>query len=263
VYFTTILRFLPGISLSLIAVLGPHEAHAQYDPVSIGNWQLSSNITYVGGLVLQEQQGQQGSDDSGGQPTKRQPVVSYPGAVPAASAKVALTYTPSLSRRNANIQNFVAANRAVNPALGAELERVFAANDIIATMGREIDVYGLRIDNIADAFTVYWITSWEIAHGLGRSETNKATVLRVKEQVEHMMRSSRGFAAATEAERQEMSETWFLQAALLSPLPQLAADEPSLAKLIANNVRKTALASGLDLDAMTLTEQGFVPVKRR
>ncbi len=252
--------FTYSLSLALVGFFPFNSANAQYDPVSVGNWQLSSNITYVGGLVMQGQQS--GSNVVQGKPSPS-PTPSINGNIPAKSADVFLTYKPSLSRRATNISNFISANRRVNPALGAELERVFAANDVMADLSKGLAVYGLKIDNVADSFTAYWINAWEAAHTVGVSNTNKSIAMRVKSQVEKMMRTSPNFVLATEAQRQEMSETWLIQAALLAPLGKMAADDPALAKVITRNVRKSALASGLDLDAMTLTEDGFVPAKSR
>jgi hypothetical protein len=254
------MRVIIALGLSMSVGLAIQPAVAQYDPVSVGNWQLSSTITYVGGLVIQDQQRVNGS-------VKRdvnwQPQAQSGNNAQTKTANVILSYKPSLSRRRANINNFIAANRRVNPALGAELEQVFATNDVMTELSKELAVYGLRIDNVADAFTVYWINAWEAANGLGKSKTDKAIALNVKRQVEQLMRQSPRFVAATEAQRQEMSETWLIQAALLAPLGKMAADDSSLAKVIAKNIRKSALASGLDLDAMTLTKDGFVPAKPR
>lgn len=52
-----------------------------------------------------------------------------------------------------------------------------------------------------------------------------------------------------------------VQAALISATQQTYGNDPTMARNLASVVRRGAAASGVDLDAMTLTEQGFVPAK--
>ena len=65
------------------------------------------------------------------------------------------------------------------------------------------------------------------------------------------------------AQKQEMAEAMLIQAALIDSSAQVYADDDNLKQQLATAVKKGAKASGLDLDAMTLTEGGFVSVKGR
>jgi hypothetical protein len=59
-----------------------------------------------------------------------------------------------------------------------------------------------------------------------------------------------------------MAEAFLLQAALIEASVEAAQGNEEIKSGLAKAVLKGAKASGLDLDAMTLTEDGFVPVKK-
>jgi hypothetical protein len=50
-----------------------------------------------------------------------------------------------------------------------------------------------------------------------------------------------------------------VQTALIDAIAEKYGKDPAMAPKIAASVRQGARASGLDLDAMTLTKTGFVP----
>jgi hypothetical protein len=168
-----------------------------------------------------------------------------------------LTYTPSPSRTRANLQNFVNKSRKADPQGAAELEKTFASNDVIGIMGAEMAKVGLDKNNTADAFAVYWINAWQVAHG-DSSTPSRSMARAVAAQAARGMSTSPEFAAATNAQKQEASEALMVQAMLVASAMEQMAGNPSQMKALANAVRQGAKASGLDLDAMTLTEQGFV-----
>lgn len=66
---------------------------------------------------------------------------------------------------------------------------------------------------------------------------------------------------ADDATKQEMAESLLIQAALIIAAQEGAAHNPALMQKLADAVRQGAKASGLDLDAIQLTDTGFVPVK--
>jgi hypothetical protein len=180
---------------------------------------------------------------------------------PANPAGVSLVYTPSLARRRANLAQFVNRIRASTPAGGAQLEQLFATHDVIGMVGQGLAVYGLRTDNVADAYTAWWINSWQAAHGDTR-DTDRATAQAVRMQSIAAMNAAPAIRAMTDAQKQEFAETLLVQAVIFDSFVKQYKNSPAQMRALGSAIRQGAMRSGLDLDAMTLTTSGFVPVKR-
>jgi hypothetical protein len=132
------------------------------------------------------------------------------------------------------------------------MEALFASTDVIGSISDAMSSVGLSRNNAGDAFAVYWVSAWQAANGRTDTrsiETYKAAAL----QAAGGLSLSPEFAAASDAQKQEMAEAFMVQ----------AASDPSQMKALARAVTQGAAASGLDLDKMTLTEDGFVPAKSR
>jgi hypothetical protein len=173
-----------------------------------------------------------------------------------------LSFTASPSRRKTNLAKFVSKTRPVNPDGATKMEQLFASTDVIASIGQGIAPKGLRVDNVADAYAVYWITAWEAAHGIVGSDTSRVQAQGVKAQVSRALLATPDFTSASPAQKQEFAEALLVQSALISASMEQMAGDPAQKRAIAAAVRKGARAMKLDLDAMTLTENGFVPAKR-
>ncbi len=175
---------------------------------------------------------------------------------PEPSSAVA-TYIPSKARTRANLQAFVAKTRDFDPAGADQMETLFAATDIIGVIGVAMAKVGLDKNNAADAFAVYWITAWQISVG-DLSDYSPAFHRAVAAQAARGLSQSPEFAAATDAQKQEMAEAMMVQAAFIGAAAEQAASDPAQLKALGQAVKRGAAASGLDLDKMTLTEEGFV-----
>lgn len=179
---------------------------------------------------------------------------------PVVTGNVQLNYTPSLARRKQNLAQFAAKSRAADAAGDDDLARLFASTDLITAMEKALVPYGLRTDNVADAYTAYWISAWLAAHG--RIEDNsRAQVQAVKRQAVLALVAIPAIASAPNEKKQEFAEALLIQAALIEGSMAGAKGNPVQLKAVAKAVRQGANASGLDLDAMTLTETGFESVK--
>jgi hypothetical protein len=170
-------------------------------------------------------------------------------------------FIPSVPRRKANLASFVAKSRASDPAGSAQMAQLFASTDPIVALGRDLQPYGLRTDNVADAYTVYWVQAWQAANG-DTSDPSRATMQAVKRQSASALAATSEFGAATDATKQEMAEAMMVQAMLISASVDVYKDDPNMMRQLGAAVRKGAKASGLDLDAMTLTDEGFVPARK-
>lgn len=62
-------------------------------------------------------------------------------------------FKPILAQRKANQANFVA--KKIDPAGAEQLAQMFSTVDIISAIQQALSPFGLRIDNVVDAYAVY------------------------------------------------------------------------------------------------------------
>ncbi len=129
-------------------------------------------------------------------------------------------------------------------------------------MAPELAKFGLRTDNLADAYTVYWVEAWQAAHGRS-DEGSRAQAQAVKAQAARALLATPEVARATDAQKQELADALLVQALLIGAAKNQAGGDPAKLRAVGQAVRQGAKASGLDLDAMTLTEDGFVPAGKK
>ena len=214
-----------------------------------------SNDLEAAKLKAREARGECGSGKSA--PIARSP--SSAVAVPGISPSLSFPYSAAL-RRN-NIVSFVAQSRAQNPAGAAQVAKFFTSTDVLSDMGKSLIPYGLRPDNVADAYAVYWKTAWLAAHG--RIEGgSRAQAQAIKQQVANRLIALRAMATADNTTKQEFADTMLMKAAIINSSVRLAKGNPAQLAAIARIVRQRARESGLDLDATNLTEAGFEAVRR-
>ncbi|WP_343698327.1 hypothetical protein [Caulobacter sp.] len=146
------------ILLACLVALAPVAAQAQY--------QMLSPMLYYGPVKSYQ-------DHANAQEAGRERRAAAP--VEAGS----LTYRPDLERRRANLAQFVAKSRKADPAAAASLEALFAQGDIIEMTGQALSPYGLRVDNPADAYTIWWTTAWQATRG-SNDDVSPATVKAVR-----------------------------------------------------------------------------------
>ena len=105
------------------------------------------------------------------------------------------------------------------------------------------------------------VEAWQAAHGV-TGESSRATAQAVKRQATDALLATPEFAGATDAQKQEFADALLVQSVLIRAMRDQAKGDAALLRQIAAAVRQGAGASGLDLDAMTLTDEGFVPTGR-
>jgi hypothetical protein len=176
---------------------------------------------------------------------------------------IVTTFTPSAARTRANLASFAGKTRKVDPQGAAKMEELFASTDIIGAIGQGIAPYGLKTNNVADAYAVYWISAWEASRGIAGASETRQRAQAVRTQASNAMAAVPALATATDAQKQEFAEAMLVQAALISAYMDDAAGNPAQIKAVGAAVAKGAKAMGLDLDTMDLTPNGFVPAKGR
>lgn len=246
-----------ALLLSASAICAP--ASAQVDnfvgPLSPGVWMSTFNIdpistTLCHNGMLPDQPGCPGGGRAGAAAPRPTPA---PAANPAA-----LRFTPSPERRRTNLAHFVEKTRAADPAGAQQLQQLFASTDIITRMGTELAPVGLRIDDLADAYTVWWVNCWSAVHG-DFSTADRATAMAVKAQVTRALLTQPQIMRANDAAKQEFAEALLIQALLLDASLQQAKDKPDQMQAVAAAANQGAKGMGIDMTTMRLTPQGFTP----
>lgn len=184
-------------------------------------------------------------------------------SAPVASSqqRLSLNFRPSLVRRKQNLAQFVNKTRADNPEGAAQMAKLFATTDVIGVIGQGIAPFGLRVDNVADAYTVYWTNAW--LGSRGRSDTLSQQQLdAVKNQAANALLAIPAFISASDAQKQEMAEAMLVQAAMIEAYIGNAKSDPELMSKVKAAIAKGGKGMGLDLYAMNLTPNGFVLGKR-
>jgi hypothetical protein len=105
------------------------------------------------------------------------------------------------------------------------------------------------------------MSAWQAAHG-DASTPSRGKAQAVRAQASDALAATPEFARADDAAKQEYAEALLVQAALIDEMMSQYGSDPAVAPKLAASVRQGARASGLDLDAMTLTEAGFIPAKK-
>lgn len=180
-----------------------------------------------------------------------------PAPVPRAQV-ASLAYQPSIERRKANLAKIVAHTERLDAKGAAELERLFASGDVVAKMQNAVSRYGIRTDNLADAYAMWWIDSWQAAHNRN-TPFNARQFAAVRAQAARAMLAVPDIARGGDATKQQLAEGHLIQAFIIESMMGLAERNPAFRATMARAVRQGARASGVDLDAMRLTEAGFVP----
>jgi len=229
------LRLLVSVGLVLTAVTSTAQA------------QMISPMLYEGPRIALQTHADRFLPDAGEAQTRTRPAVN----------SAALRYTPSKTRRTANFARFVSKTRTTDPAGAADLERMFAGRDIIEDIGRALAPYGMRVDNLADAYTVYWINAWQASRGTN-AETSSTTNASVRAQAAQALGASAEVTRASDATKQELAESLFIQAALIYGAVTQARGNPERLHTIGDAAAQGARKMGLDPDAVELTEAGFV-----
>lgn len=175
-------------------------------------------------------------------------------------AAVRLDFRPSIEQRKKNLAQFVAKSRKRDPQGAAQLEKLFASGDVIGQINREIGRYGFRTNDVADAYAAWWINAWLASRGR-TDDPSRQQIAAVRAQAAQAMASLPQMANASDAVKQEMTEAYLVQTALIGSHLEQARGNPAQLRKIGAAVRQGARASGLDLGAMELTDEGFVPAR--
>jgi hypothetical protein len=163
-----------------------------------------------------------------------------------------LEFKPSIKLRQQNISRFLTKLRGNNPSTA----RVPSANAVMAQIDKNMAAVGLKSNNVADAYAVYWTNAWLGSRGRNE-DLPKAQMIAVRNQAANALLLNPKFASATNIQKQELAEAMILQTVLISAFVGNAKSDPTLMEKVKVAIGRGAKEMGLDLDRMTLTPQGF------
>lgn len=126
-------------------------------------------------------------------------------------------------------------------------------------MGRGMSVYGLRLDDAADAAAVYLVAAWLGTHGSDGNPT-PAQMAGVRRQVAQAMTTNPAALRATDATKQERADAAILQAAVIGAAVSGAqGNAVSLARIRSTVAAGTRSITGLNLFSLELSDIGLRP----
>lgn len=235
-------RYLTVLLGSLTFVCAPNFANAQF--AAMNAIRIDVNM---GGATKQFLKDARESDDDSEVPQPRVLIVK-------------LNFKPSQANQKRNLANFVAKTRAVDPASADELERLFTS-DLMRQIDTGMRGLGLSSSNVADAYALYWTSAWLGARGRD-DDLPSEQMIAVRDQAARALISTTAFANASEQQKQELADALLVQSALIAGYINGGKQDAALMAKVKVAVAQGAKAMGLDLYAMTLTEEGFVPAKK-
>jgi hypothetical protein len=244
----TTLKSLKALALIAFIVTAPLSAQDYYSPSSFDP--MVMNMPNVWAEQAEREEAQ----------TVRKPTAASPAPQ---NRAVTLSYAPSKQRTLENLKNFINTRRESNPVGAEQLEQLVASTDVIGMVQQVFSQFGLERNNVASAQTLYWISMWGLANKQHNAPSLQS-VQAVAKQVENGLKNSAEFAAMSNSDKQALAEELMMLTALLDSTSEKAKSDPALAAQAAKASMEGSRKSGLDLDKMTLTENGFVakPKKR-
>jgi hypothetical protein len=179
---------------------------------------------------------------------------------PSAASLAKLNYRASLDGRKQNIKVFLDGLRGLNPDVAGEFEKVFAQVDIIDEIGKAIAPYGMKTDNMADAYTVYFLNAWMAANGRTDQNTPEQ-IAGVQKMAANALGSTPDMLKLDDAKKQQFSEGLMIQGFLFDAMLQATASDPVALAKVKADTKAGAKEMGIDVDLFELTPAGLVRKK--
>ena len=137
------------------------------------------------------------------------------------------------------------------------MQALFASTDFIEAIDEKMMTVGLRANNVADAYALWWMLAWHAVNGTD-ADPSRETATAVRDQAERAILATPQFASADASAKQNFAEALLVQAALVDAMNDEYRSDPQMQSRLAKSVNDGARTMGLDLTAMMLTRDGFV-----
>jgi hypothetical protein len=172
-----------------------------------------------------------------------------------------LTFTPNMQRRKDYFNALLAQYEQLAPGTAAQMRPLlFGENDgdIIQKIQKQIGPeYGMKTNNVADAYALYWIAAWETANGIFDQTTPPAQMKAVQTQVKDIMLSVPAMAALSDADKQSLAESLLTQAVVIGTLGGHVKADPANMPKVRAAALANAKAMGVNIEMFKLTPTGF------
>jgi hypothetical protein len=242
--------FIVSLFLTLLLFPLSRSTKAQWTNYNLNSINLDVQGTALRNQVRSQIQSEQRQDAvNSGKP-------KTPKKISEQNIATKLVYKPSVTNRQVNLKRFVEKTRENNPAGAIQMEQLFASKDVIGQINQGMTTIGLKSNNVADAYALYWVSAWLGTRG--RSENlPKSQMIAVRNQAAGALLKVPELTSATDAQKQEMAEAMLIQSLLISASIDSAKSDPVLTEKVKVVIAQGAKGMGLDLDQMTLTTTGF------
>lgn len=197
-------------------------------------------------------------DDDGGYADDRSARASEVPKRSVATQKLDARFTISQARRKANVMRFLANMKRQDARNGGAMEQVLVTGDPMATLERAMQSSGLSPANLGDVFALWWISSWKVVNGDFTLEPSAEEIAGVRNQSAVMMANWPNLSLMTNEHKQDTADELMLSTLLVVSAAQAAKANPAQARTFQDYVRSGAQVYGMDLDAIELTNNGFV-----
>lgn len=170
--------------------------------------------------------------------------------------QVRLDFTPSKVVRQKTITTVIDAIGQLNPAQRNELRAAFVNNDLFSQAETALRPYNVRTNNVADAMTVYLISAWDAAHGVS-DQASVGKFAAVRSQIADGLSQNQAIGGLSDATKQELSDTLFINAFLIDAMADSAKENPSIAANVRRSAMEGATVFGFDLSKIQIGENGI------
>jgi hypothetical protein len=180
-----------------------------------------------------------------------------PSAAVRANPAAAL-YRPSAAIRQRNLKQFVERTKRLDHAVGADMERAFAKNDIMGQINAQMrGPLGLNPNSVADTMAVYLVTAYYASRG--SDDSTPADFRAVARQMSRAVATTPEIARASDAVKQEIAESMMIQGVMTEQNVALIKKTnprmmPQFRAAVATGAKRTF---GMDLTRMRLGPNGL------
>jgi hypothetical protein len=179
-------------------------------------------------------------------------------APPPSAANIAkLSFQPSPGVRSESVAEFVKVFKTINADAGSQMEAAFAQVDIIEEIGKAMAPYGMKTDNMADAYGAYVLSAWMGANGRTEDAT-PAQMAGMQTMARNALTSVPDMMNLDNTKKQRFTEALLLQIFLYELMQEGVKQDPSAKTKVQADIKAAAKEMGIDTDAFTLTPNGLV-----
>lgn len=176
---------------------------------------------------------------------------------PARPADLAFRRDPAVTRQ---VQaEFVRTISRSAPEAGQEIETLFRSADPITAASPAFRRFGLDTGNVVDAVAIYYLAMW----GAANNQEATMTADQARGARAHVARAVNfsGMGLNTPAARQRFAETLIYQGLLMDAAMERAQTDGDTAmqRTLSNAAHGQMQRMGLDMRALRITGEGFVP----